>query len=271
MIILYLAEIVGKPGIFAVKSLLGKLKKELGADFVVANGDGTTGGFGLGKNHAFYLHKLGINALTAGDFSLSKKDLQPVLGTLPFLLRPANLPSGAPGRGWRFFEAAGQKLAVISLLGQAGFSRTHGSNPFTLLDSLLEKIRPETKTILVDFHASATAEKQTFFFHAAGRVSAVIGSHGRIQTADEKILPGGTAILTDAGRCGSTVSVGGFAPGPEITRYLTGVPGRSEETWAGLEVQGVLIETNAEGQAVRLERIRRVCTEVPSQNELKED
>lgn len=263
MKILYVGEIVGKPGIFTTKNLLPELREQTGAEFIIANADGATGGYGLGRNHAFYLRKLGIDAMTGGEWIYHKKDLQPLLPGAAFLLRPANFPQQNPGRGVRVFEVRGSKIAVVNLLGQASFSRTHLANPFAALDAILERLRAETPVILVDFHAAATAEKTTMFFHAEGRVSAVIGSHGRIQTADEKVLPGGTAVITDAGRTGSQQSVGGFRASVEIKKFLTGVPERSEDCWDGLELQGVLLDIDSRGKAVSIERVKKKCKEVP--------
>lgn len=263
MRILYAAEIVGKAGVFTMKNLLPSLKEEFKPDFIFGCADGVTGGFGLGKNHAFYLHKLGLRALTLGECSYYKKDLPPLLPTSGFLLRPANLPSSAPGKGWRIFETPSGKVAVVSLLGQSGYSKLHSSSPFHTLDSIIEKVRAETPRIVVDFHACTTAEKNTLFHYAAGRVSAVIGSHTKVPTADARVLPAGTAVITDAGRTGSQTSVAGFLPDKEIQRYLTGIPQRSEETWADLAFQGVFVELDSGGKAVKVQNIQRICKEVP--------
>lgn len=262
MKVVYIAEIVGKPGIFALKSLLPALRLEFSPDLIWGCADGATGGFGLGKNHAFYLNKLGLKVLTLGECAFYKKDLPPLFPASPFLLRPANLPSAAPGRGWRFVETPAGKLAVVSLIGQSGFNRAGASSPFSTAESLLEKVRAETSQIFIDFHACTTAEKNTLFHHLKGRVSAVLGSHTKVATADARLLSG-TAVMTDVGRTGSQTSVSGFLPDREIQRYLTGIPERSEETWASLAVQGVFIETNDQGQAVAIKPFHRVCHEAP--------
>jgi len=263
MRLLYVAEPVGKPGLFTLRHTLGQLKEEFRPDFVVGGGDGATGGFGLGKNHAYYLHKLGLQAVTLGECAYYKKDLHPVLDQVNFVLRPANFPEGNPGRGWGLYRAAGGRVAVVSLLGQSGFTKTHLANPLLTLEPILEKVRRETPHILVDFHAATSAEKATFFHWAAGRVSAVVGSHHKIPTADARVLAGGTAVVTDAGRTGSRQSVGGFAPAKEIERFLQGVPGRSEDSWADLAVQGVMIETDEQGRALSIQSFQRTCQEVP--------
>jgi hypothetical protein len=263
MRILYIAEPVGKPGLFTLRHTLGALKNEFQPDFVCGGGDGATSGFGLGKNHAFYLHKVGLQAVTLGECAYYKKDLHPMMPTLHFLLRPANFPETNPGRGWRIYTTPAGKIGVVSLLGQGGYTKTHLPSPMTTLDAILDRVRRETPHVLVDFHAATTAEKATFFHWADGKVSAVVGSHQKVPTADARVLPQGTAVMTDSGRTGSRQSVGGFAPAKEIERFLTGVPDRSEEWWADLTVQGVFIETDDAGRARSVQPFQRSCKEVP--------
>jgi metallophosphoesterase (TIGR00282 family) len=261
--VLYIAEIVGKAGVFCVKSLLPALREELRPHFVVANGDGATGGFGIGRGHAIYLHKLGVDVITSGECIYYKKDMVPHIAQAPYILRAANYPQGNPGRGWTVSEAGGRKLAVVSLLGISGFTKTHLGNPFHLMPRLAEKLRQEAGAVLVDFHACTTAEKGTLFHQLDGAVSAVVGSHGKVATADERILPGGTAVITDAGRTGSALSVGGLDPEIEIRKLLTQIHEKSGAAWQGLELQGVFLSIAPEGRAVYIERVKRECTEVP--------
>ena len=262
MRILFIGEIVTKTGVFCVKSLLSGLRSELNPDLVIANVDSATGGFGIGRNHAVYLHKLGVDVLTGGDQIYFKKDMVNHISGARYMLRPANLPPNAPGRGRRTFDTVGgAKVVVISLLGQSGFDRVHGSNPYTYLPELTERAREETPFVVVDFHAVTTAEKITMFHHIDGLVSAVIGTGTRVQTADAVVMPKGTAVITDAGRTGSLDSVGGLDPGPEIRKLLTQVPERSSDTWLNLELQGVVIDLNEKGMATSIEAIRVPCKE----------
>jgi len=261
--ILFIGEIVGSSGVFCVKNLLPKIKEQRGIDFVVADGERATGGFGIGKNHAVYLHKLGVDVITSGECIYYKKDMVTHIARAPYILRAANYPYGNPGRGWRIYAKNERRIAIVNLLGQGGFRRTHVSNPFILLPSLIEKIKQETNTILVDFHAVTTAEKSTMFHHMDGRVSALIGTHTRVPTADERVLPGGTAIITDVGRTGSINSVGGLEPEIEINKFLTQIPERSKTAWDKLELQGVIIYIDAEGKAKGIERLRLECEERP--------
>ena len=263
--VLYIGEIVGKAGIFCVKKLLPELKKERGIDFVIANGEGATGGFGLGKNHSIYLHKMGVDVITGGEKIYYKKDLVPHMAKAPYLLRPANYPPGNPGRGWRIYTSGEEKkLAVVCLLGQSGFTRVHLSNPFTFLPDIVSRLKDEARCILLDFHAATTAEKQTMFYHADGQVSAVIGSHSKVQTADDRILPGGTGVICDAGRTGSQNSVGGLDPEIEINKFLLQIPERSRDAWENLELQGVLVEMDDDGKTKAMERLKVPCKEVPN-------
>jgi metallophosphoesterase (TIGR00282 family) len=254
--VLYVAEIVGKAGIYAFKKGLPEIKEHQGADFVIACADGATGGNGLGRNHAAYLRKLGAEVLTTGECCFYKKDLVENLNRIPYVLRPENLNPEAPGIGARIFTAGTAKIAVAVLIGQSGFSRLHGDNPITRLPALLERLRQETPYVVLDFHAQASAEKRTLFAAADGRCSAVIGSHGRVQTADEAVLPGGTGVITDAGRTGSAESVGGTETESRIREYLTGIPEWTKDAWAGPELQGVLVEINQAGKTASIKRIR---------------
>jgi metallophosphoesterase (TIGR00282 family) len=263
MKILYVAELVGKAGVFALKKAINELKSRYPWDLMIVCADGATGGNGLGRSHAAYIHKLGANevsqgsAITLGECCFYKKDLTENLDKTPYVLRPENLNAEAPGTGIRVFSAGkgGEKIAVAVLMGQNGFSRIHANSPFTALPPILERLKKQTPYIIVDFHAQATAEKKTLFFAAAGNCSAVLGSHTRVQTADEEILDG-TAVITDAGRTGSAQSVGGCETESRIKEYLTGIPDWTRDAWDALEVQGVYLDLDKNGKALSIERVR---------------
>ena len=256
MKVLYVAELVGKAGVYALKKSLDELKKRYHWDFLIVGGDGATGGNGLGRSHAAYIHKMGANVITLGECCFYKKDLTENLDKLSYILRPENLNMEAPGIGSKIFKAGDEKIAVIVLIGQNGFTRIHANSPFSSLPALLEKYEKQTPYIIIDFHAQASAEKKTLFYAADGRCSAVIGSHIRVQTADETIMPGGTACISDAGRTGSQNSVGGCDTGSRIKEYLTGIPDWTKETWDTPELQGVYLDIGKNGKAVSIERIR---------------
>jgi metallophosphoesterase (TIGR00282 family) len=256
MTVFYAAEIVGKAGIGAFRRGLSALQEERKIDFVVANADGATAGGGLGRGHAAYLHKLGANAITLGDFSFYKKDLTQNLDKLPFVIRPYNLVPAAPGRGARIFDAGGgTRVAVVQLLGQVGFSKLHAENPYEAALPILDKLRGETPFVLLDVHALATAEKKTLFALVDGHCSAAIGSHTRVQTTDNRVLPGGTACITCAGRTGSLVSVGGLVPESAIRAYRTGIPAWQKEAETAPALQGILVDIAPDGKARSIERV----------------
>lgn len=258
--ILFIGEIVGKAGVFCIKKLLPEIKKEHSIDFVIASSEGATGGFGIGKTHSIYLRKLGIDVLTSGEKIFFKKDIVEHLPKAPWHLRPVNYPYGCPGRGWRIYTCGETKVAVINILGNSGFNRTHLANPFTILPDIVAKAKEETPVVVVDFHASTTAEKKTMFCHMDSKVSAVIGTHTKALSADAKVLPGGTAVICDAGRTGSLDSVGGLDPEIEIKKYMTQLPERSRDCWENLELQGVVMDIDVStGKALSIETIRKSC------------
>jgi metallophosphoesterase (TIGR00282 family) len=265
MKVLYVAEIVGKAGVYAFKKTLPELKTRYPADFIIACADGATGGNGLGRNHAAYLHKLGADVLTTGECCFYKKDLTENIEKIPYVLRPDNLNPDAPGLGSRIFKVDNKKIAVAVLLGQNGFGRLHSNSPFVHLPVLLERLQRETPYVVLDFHAQASAEKKTLFFAADGRCSAVIGSHTRVPTADEDILPGGTAVISDAGRTGSAESVGGCETASRIQEYLSGIPDWTKDAWDQPVLQGVYIDIGEDGKARSIERVRIAAPNIPQE------
>ncbi len=256
MKILFIGEIVGRAGIKTVKEVLPPLKEELHLDFVVANGNGTTGGFGMGKNHAIRLNKLGMDILTSGECVYYKKDMLPFIGKAPFMLRPANYPPGSPGRGWGVFEKDGKKLGVINLLGLSGYERVHLSNPFSYVGELIKKVREQTPHILINFHALPTAEKKTMAALVDGKVSAMMGTGAKALTADAQISAKGSGTITDAGRSGALYSVGGLLPEIEIRKFLTQLPERSKDAETPGELQGVFLELDAQGKAIAIKTLK---------------
>ena len=287
MRIFYIAEITGKAGVWAVKKNIAEIKRRYQPDFIIANAGMATGAGGLGKQHAGYLRKMGIDCITGGDCIFQKKDLVENLPQMPFVLRPCNLPEHSLGAGYRYFTARnGEKLAVVSILGRVGRHRLLADNPFTLMQALLPKIERETPFIVADFSSTATAEKQTMAFFLAGRVSALIGSGTGAAAADERLMSAEcdlsgagsadahidmhaatvetgckqqsrkTAYITDVGRTGSFDSVGGHAPSGKIREYRTGLFEYPQETWQRVCVQGLDIELDGAGGALSIERVR---------------
>jgi len=269
--ILYIGEIVGSPGVHCVKSKLAELRETEGIDFVLACGDGATGGFGIGKNHSIYLHKLGIGAITSGECIYYKKDMVPHIPKAPYVLRPANYPYGNPGRGWSVYKTPAGKVGVINLIGQSGFTRSHGNNPFVVAQDLAARIAEETPLIVVDFHASTTAEKYSMFYLLDGKVTAVLGSHTKVLTADARVLPGGTAVIAGTGRTGSSLSVGGLDPEVEIRKFRTQIHEPSQVAWRAPQLQGVIVEAEAAGKATGIRIVRLDCEEQQRGGDAPED
>lgn len=247
---------MGRPGIQCIKDALRPLKTERSIDLVIANGEGATGGFGIGRAHSMQLLKLGIDIITGGEKIYYKKDMVEFIAKNPSILRPANYPQQNPGRGVRFLTVNEQKVCVINILGNADFPRTHLSNAFSLAQLLVDKALLDGAIPLVQFHASPTAEKLAMGFMLDGKAAAVIGTHTKVMSGDGRILKGGTAYITDNGRCGSQRSVGGFDPATEIEKQIVQIPIRSQECWDDLALSGVLVEISEDKKAKSLEIIR---------------
>lgn len=252
MRILFLGDIVGRAGRSAVLETVQKLRKEFKAEVCVANGENAAGGFGLTRAHAETLLLAGVDVFTTGNHVWSKKEIIPLMDTMP-ILRPHNLPSGDPGSGVYLYKTdAGETLCIINLIGRL-YMELPAESPFDTLDAVLKTV--ETPHILVDFHAEATSEKKALGYFADGRISALCGTHTHVQTADETILPHGTAYITDVGMCGATDSVLGASVEIAVQRFLTSVRKPYSVAEGPHRTCGLFIETDAGGKAVRVERI----------------
>ena len=250
MRVLFLGEIVGRCGIGVIKNALKAYRRDNGVDLVIANGEGATSGFGLGFQNALSLQHMGIDILTMGEKSFFKVDMVEGIGKRSSILRPANYPEDVPGRGVRYVTVGDTKVCIINTLGMCNFNNPHLNNPFLGVNSLLDKIHAETNIVFYVFHASATAEKMAMGRMLQGKVSAVVGTHSKVLTSDAKLLEGGTAYITDLGRCGASMSVGGFEPEHEIRKFRTSVQTRSHESWLKPQMQGLLVDVdNQSGKA----------------------
>jgi metallophosphoesterase (TIGR00282 family) len=251
--ILFLGDIIGHPGRRALHRFLPGLVKKYAPAVVIANGENAAGGVGITEEigRELLLH---IDVLTSGNHIWDKKDSLPYLEREPRLLRPANYPRENPGRGtYVFQETSGLKIAVLNLQGRVFMDAI--DCPFRRADEEIEILRRETRVIFVDFHAEATSEKQALGWYLDGRVSAVIGTHTHVPTGDEKILPGKTAYLTDAGMCGGYASVIGIKREQAVQKFLTGRPQRFEPSKEGLMMSSVFIEVDAgSGRALQIRR-----------------
>jgi metallophosphoesterase (TIGR00282 family) len=257
MRILFLGDVVGRPGRRAAARLVPRLIKEQGLDFVVANCENASGGKGVDPQAAEDLFDAGIDVLTSGNHVWQHRDIIPYIQENERLLRPANLPAGVPGVGYTVRRArrSTAQVGVLNLIGRVFM--TPVDCPFRVADGAVDELRKKTSVILVDMHAEATSEKVGMGWFLAGRVSAVVGSHTHVQTADERILPGGTAHLADAGMCGPEDSILGVKTDQVLRRFLTQMPVRFEVASGAVIAQGALIDVDdGSGQAIAIRRLR---------------
>ena len=255
MKILFIGDVVGKGGRRAVTELLPTLMGE-GIDFVIANGENASGGMGITPPHAEQLLDRGVDCITSGNHIWRKKELIPFLEQEPRLLRPANYPPGIPGRGGGIYTTSGgEKVGVLNLEGRI-FMRSLES-PFKTAEEHISSLRRETKVIIVDFHAEATSEKMALGWFLDGEVSAVLGTHTHVQTADERVLPGGTAYITDVGMTGPRDSVIGVKKEIALERFLTMLPNKFEPATGNMELQGVIVEVDEKtGLGLGIRRVK---------------
>ena len=255
MRILFVADVIGNPGRRAAKGLLRLVRKELRADAVVLNGENSAGGFGITPDIVRELLDLGVDVITTGNHVWDKRAILPMLDTEPRLLRPANYPPGNPGRGHVVVEIGGVRLAVMNLQGRVFMPAI--DDPFRGADLILAGLAGTADVVVVDFHAEATSEKQAFSRYLDGRVAAVVGTHTHVQTADERILPRGTAAITDLGLTGGLDGIIGMKAEISLQRQLTQARGeRMQPADEGLHLQGAVVEVDpATGLARGIERV----------------
>jgi len=255
MKLLFVGDVIGKPGRKALQNLLPRLVDHHRADYVVVNVENSAGGFGVTPDVLAEIADLPIDVYTTGNHMWDKKEGVALLGHEPRLLRPHNYPAGNPGSGLHVGEtAAGVPVAVINLEGRVFMH--HLDSPFLVADELLKGLDPKVKAIFVDFHAEATSEKQALGFYLDGRVSAVVGTHTHVPTADERVLPEGTAFLTDAGMTGPYESVIGMRPDKVLKRFLLQTPASFEVAKRDVRLAAVLVDIDeTTGKARGIERM----------------
>ena len=260
--ILFLGDVVGEPGRKAVATLLPFLKEELKVDFAIVNGENSAGGRGITPKIAIGLMRAGAAVITTGDHIWDQKEIVPFMVEEPRLLRPLNYPGTPPGQGTLVLETKrGCKVGVINLQGRV-FMKEGMENPFAVITQAVEEMRKETPIIFVDFHAEATSEKVAMGWHLDGLVSAVVGTHTHVPTADERVLPKGTAYQSDAGMCGPMESVIGSEIQPVLERFHTAMPARFGVGRGAVRLNGVLITLDpATGKATAIERVARTWHE----------
>ena len=256
MNILFIGDIVGKAGRKAISSLLPELKDAQNIEFCIANGENAAGGLGITPKVADELFAGGIDILTTGNHVWDKKEIVKTIDGYPMIIRPSNYPDGVPGKGSAVIKiSGGMKAAVLNVSGRVFMGNLEC--PFRVAEREVKELSDMTKIILVDMHAEATSEKIALGWFLDGLVSAVIGTHTHVQTADERILPGGTAYISDAGMTGSFDSVIGVKKGHVLQRFLTQMPVKFEPASDDVWLCGVVVEVdNESGKAKRIERIR---------------
>lgn len=255
MRILFLGDICGSPGREMVVEYLPRLKRKFQPSVIVANGENAANGRGITEKITKELYGAGVHAITLGNHTWDNKEIFDFIDQDSRLIRPANFPKGAPGQGITYITVPEGELAVINLQGRAFLPPL--DCPFELADQLVEQARKRTKYILVDFHAEATSEKQAMGWYLDGRVTAVVGTHTHVQTGDDRILPGGTGYLTDAGMCGPMDGILGMEREAVIKKFLTQLPVRFEVATGNKQLNAVLFTADkTTGKTLKVQRIR---------------
>ena len=254
--VLFIGDVFGSPGRRCLEELLPELRRRLAVDLVVANGENAAGGLGLNNAQARAMFLWGVDVITTGNHVWKQRDLVPLLEEEPHLLRPANYPEGTPGRGWvRARARGGVEIGIVNLEGRTFMSPL--DCPFASLEAILAGPLKGLDLVCVDMHAEATSEKQALAWHFDGRVSAVVGTHTHVQTADERILPQGTAYITDLGMTGPQASVIGMDPEAAVPRFRQQRPQPFRVATGDPWLHGALVTIDpASGLASAIERIK---------------
>jgi 2',3'-cyclic-nucleotide 2'-phosphodiesterase len=253
--ILFIGDIVGRPGRDLVRVGLAPLVDLHHIDVVIANAENAAGGFGITREIGDQLLDLGVDVMTSGNHVWDKKEALDYIGAEPRLLRPANYPAGVPGNGSYLARAKnGASIGIVNVMGRVFMLNI--DDPFTVVLREIDALRQRTRIIFVDFHADATSEKMAMGWHLDGKVTALVGTHTHVQTADERILPKGTAYLTDVGMTGPHDSVIGVEIEAALGRFLTGLPARYETATGNPRLNAVIVEADEQsGRAVDIERL----------------
>jgi metallophosphoesterase (TIGR00282 family) len=255
MNIVFIGDVFASPGRSFLAEKMPELQKAYSPDIIIVNAENAAGGNGLTPDVAQELFEMGADILTSGNHIWDKREIMPYIDKDKRILRPANYPPGVPGHGSDVFQARnGESIGVINVAGRT-FSPQSFDCPFRTIDQEISKIKPYTSTILVDFHAEATSEKIAAGWYVDGRVSAFFGTHTHVQTADDRILPNGTAYITDAGMTGSIEGVIGVKKDIILKHFLTQLPVRHQPAKGKCQLNGVFTQTDSSGKAVLIKRI----------------
>ncbi|HVL67804.1 MAG TPA: TIGR00282 family metallophosphoesterase [Vicinamibacterales bacterium] len=262
MRILFIGDIFGKPGRDIAHRAIPALVAQREIDLVVANVENSAAGFGVTGDIAETILKYGVDVMTSGNHIWDKKEVLDYIPRQPRLLRPANFPAGTPGRGtWVGKTRTGEPVAVVNIMGRVFMAPL--DDPFAVVLREIEAVRGKARVILVDFHAEATSEKVAMGWHLDGRVTAIFGTHTHVQTADERLLPKGTAYLTDVGMTGPYDSIIGVTVEAALGRFVTGMPARFESASGPARLNAIIITADpASGRALGIERLNLSLQEV---------
>lgn len=254
--LLFIGDVFGSPGRRCLEALLPSLRRRLAVDLVVVNAENAAGGLGLNDRQAREMFLQGVDVITTGNHVWKQRDLLPLLNSEPHLLRPANYPEGSPGQGHvRVRTRGGVEVAIVNLEGRTFMSPL--DCPFATMEGLLSGPLKGVAVVCLDMHAEATSEKQALAWHFDGRVSAVLGTHTHVQTADERVLPLGTAFITDLGMTGPQESVIGMEPAAAISRFLSQRPQKFQVAKRDPWLHGALVTVDeVTGRAKGIERVR---------------
>jgi 2',3'-cyclic-nucleotide 2'-phosphodiesterase len=245
MRVLFIGDVVGRPGRRGLRAAMPALRERFEPELVIVNGENSAGGMGITERTAQELFDAGANVITTGNHVYRHREVYQYLERCERLIRPANYPYANPGRGHTLVEAGGQRVGVINLSGAEGLKVAR--SPFHEVDTILERLQADC--VIVDFHAEMTSEKVALGWHLDGKVAAVLGTHTHVPTADARVLPKGTAFISDVGMTGSRTSVLGVKPEQALERLITQMPVRFETAEEDVWVMGVVVEVRADGCA----------------------
>ena len=262
MKILFIGDIVGKPGRALIRNAIAQLVARCEIDLVVANVENAAGGNGITREIGETIRDQGIDVMTTGNHVWDKREALDYIEIEPRLIRPANFPQGAPGAGHVVTKSRrGDSVAVINVMGRVFMAPL--DNPFAVVRDVIATVRQEARVIFVDFHAEATSEKIAMGWHLDGQVTAVVGTHTHVQSADERVLPAGTAYITDVGMTGPHDSVIGVDKQVVLKRFLTGMPGRFNTASGDPRLHGVIVTADADtGRATSIERLSLTSADI---------
>ena len=269
--IIFVADVAGKPGRHILSQMTRRLKYKYKASFVIANTENAAGGFGITPEMAKKVFSYGVDCQTSGNHIWDRIAILEYIAEEPRLIRPANYPDGSPGNGYYVTEVEGRELAVISLMGRVYMNNI--DCPFKKADQILREIPSSCRTIIVDMHAEATSEKQAMMYYLDGRVSAVIGTHTHVQTADDRISEKGTAYITDVGLTGAHDAILGMKKDAALGRFLTGMPKRLTVSDRDVRISGVVLELDPEhdGRAAKVFRFSEIQDDTLPFKDLEEE